>query len=249
VEDDLSDLAPLELGDIASPGVEQVSLVGAEPGDDYALHDESNQAVASGVVDDYGSLVFRLLDADQDNRLVLGASISEPLDVLARDEHPDPAFFAEQRIEVNRENNTGFDYIETRDGTTLGAYIVLPGPIEEGPYPTVIEYSGYSPSNPGQGRRLPDAVQRTRLRLRWGERPWHRLQRGFVPLLRVNAIHRRLRRHRSGRCAAVGAGQRGGHGRHLVPRRHAQHRLRLELDPGSRRLCPPIDHTRRHTHR
>ena len=37
----------------------------------------------------------------------------------------------------------------TRDGTTLSAYVTLPGPIEKGPYPTVVTYSGYSPSKPG----------------------------------------------------------------------------------------------------
>src|SRR5690606_7267432 len=39
-------------------------------------------------------------------------------------------------------------YITTRDGTTLSAAVYLPGPPEDGPYPTVVEYSGYSPSNP-----------------------------------------------------------------------------------------------------
>ena len=42
----------------------------------------------------------------------------------------------------------GFGYIVTRDGTTLGANVILPGPADGGPYPTVVEYSGYAPSNP-----------------------------------------------------------------------------------------------------
>jgi uncharacterized protein len=42
----------------------------------------------------------------------------------------------------------GFNYITTRDGTTLSADVVLPGPANQGPYPTVVEYSGYAPSNP-----------------------------------------------------------------------------------------------------
>ena len=41
----------------------------------------------------------------------------------------------------------GFGYIETRDGTTLSAYVTLPP--GNGPFPTLVEYSGYSPSNPG----------------------------------------------------------------------------------------------------
>lgn len=151
----LDDLPVLELGDIVRPGVEQVALIDAEPDVVYDIADAAGDTVASGVVDQYGSLVFRSLDADVDYRLVSDDGASAPIDVLARDQHPDAAFFAEQRLEVNRENNTGFDYIGARDGTTLGAYIVLPGPVEDGPYPTVVEYSGYSPSNPSQGAGFP----------------------------------------------------------------------------------------------
>jgi predicted acyl esterase len=32
----------------------------------------------------------------------------------------------------------------------LSVYVSLPGPIENGPYPTLIEYSGYEPSQPGE---------------------------------------------------------------------------------------------------
>ena len=40
----------------------------------------------------------------------------------------------------------------TRDGTTLSANVVLPGPADGGPYPTVVEYSGYQPSDPGSAQ-------------------------------------------------------------------------------------------------
>ncbi len=46
------------------------------------------------------------------------------------------------------ELSAGFNYIPTRDGTTLSAFISLPGSATDGPYPTLIEYSGYSPSDP-----------------------------------------------------------------------------------------------------
>ena len=42
----------------------------------------------------------------------------------------------------------GYGYLKTRDGTSLSVNVKLPGPAEEGPYPTVVEYSGYDPSNP-----------------------------------------------------------------------------------------------------
>ena len=35
-----------------------------------------------------------------------------------------------------------------RDGTLLSMTVKLPGPASKGPYPTVIEYSGYSPADP-----------------------------------------------------------------------------------------------------
>ncbi|HNU69715.1 MAG TPA: CocE/NonD family hydrolase [Myxococcota bacterium] len=38
----------------------------------------------------------------------------------------------------------------TRDGTKLSYFLTLPGPPENGPYPTVVSYSGYSPSRPGR---------------------------------------------------------------------------------------------------
>ncbi len=146
-------------------GVEQLTVLGATPDTPIAAVDADRTDLddaadtlgqtTTSTVDAYGSLVLRGLDADTDYRLVTPDGATEPFDVLARDEHPDPAFFAEQRLEINRDATTGFDYIETRDGTTLGAYIVLPGPIEDGPYPTVVEYSGYSPSDPSQGPGFP----------------------------------------------------------------------------------------------
>ncbi len=45
----------------------------------------------------------------------------------------------------------GLNYIEMRDGVRLSAMVRFPDPLlwGEGPYPTVVEYSGYSPSDPG----------------------------------------------------------------------------------------------------
>jgi predicted acyl esterase len=56
---------------------------------------------------------------------------------------PQPSFYSGQTLEP------GFHYIRTRDGTTLSAYVTLPGPVDKGPYPTVVDYSGYDPSRPG----------------------------------------------------------------------------------------------------
>ena len=44
----------------------------------------------------------------------------------------------------------GYQYIRMRDGVSLSAMIRFPDPVlyGAGPFPTVVEYSGYSPSNP-----------------------------------------------------------------------------------------------------
>lgn len=55
---------------------------------------------------------------------------------------PPQSFYDDQVLD------DGFQFITTRDGTTLSATVRLPGPANEGPYPTLIEYSGYDPSNP-----------------------------------------------------------------------------------------------------
>ncbi len=47
----------------------------------------------------------------------------------------------------------GYGYLTTRDGTKLAINVHLPGPASKGPYPTVIEYSGYAYAWPGAGHR------------------------------------------------------------------------------------------------
>ncbi len=45
----------------------------------------------------------------------------------------------------------GYGYLEVRDGTLLSVNVRLPDPGQygPGPYPTVVQYSGYAPSKPG----------------------------------------------------------------------------------------------------
>ena len=147
----------IDLGAGVRPGVEQVAILGAEPGTDIravgagidlATLDQLDTTdlgdSPGGAVDEFGSLVVRNLDSSVDWRLIVDAAgVTEPYDVLGRDRHPEPAFYAGQRLRTD-----GLGYITTRDGTTLSATVWLPGPAEDGPYPTVLEYSGYSPSDP-----------------------------------------------------------------------------------------------------
>jgi hypothetical protein len=90
--------------------------------------------------------------------------------VPGRDDTPDPALYDGQVLTAARVDvlgnalpgssfEAGFQYLEMRDGVRLSAMVRLPDPAlyGDGPYPTVVEYSGYSPSNPGSeeaGARL-----------------------------------------------------------------------------------------------
>lgn len=126
--------------------VEQVAVTHAEPGIELALYDSEGNAVDIGVTDEQGSLLFRLVAPGSDYQVATTEgtiAASEPVEVVAvEDSTPDQSFYDDQELV------DGYQYITTRDGTTLAASVFLPGPIEDGPYPTVIEYSGYSPAKP-----------------------------------------------------------------------------------------------------
>jgi len=126
-----------------SPGTEQVTVTGAEPDDDLQLVDQDGDVITTGTTDANGALVFRRVGAGTIVSVRNAGSASAPVTVMGRDDVPAQTFYAEQRLPAD-----GLGYITTRDGTTLSASVWLPGPAEDGPYPTVVEYSGYSPSDP-----------------------------------------------------------------------------------------------------
>ena len=122
----------------------QVTVTEAAPDTELTLRGPGIEQ--TGTVDELGNLLFRNVEPG-DGWQVLDLSLDpapagEAVRVTTFDEHPDASFYDAQEI------GDGFGYIETRDGTLLSATVRLPGPIEDGPYPTVIEYSGYDPSSP-----------------------------------------------------------------------------------------------------
>jgi predicted acyl esterase len=73
-----------------------------------------------------------------------GTTVSATAPVAVTNPGDDPAasFYGAQAIAP------GYGYLRTRDGTLLAINVTLPGPPDRGPYPTVVEYSGYSPADP-----------------------------------------------------------------------------------------------------
>jgi predicted acyl esterase len=123
--------------------VEQLHVTHATPGQVLTLFDHGGSIVASGTADDQGSLMFRKVPPADGYVIWSGAERSRHLSVISVAlSQPPVSLYWQQQL------TAGLNYIKTRDGTTLSAYVTLPGPVEMGPYPTVVTYSGYDPSRP-----------------------------------------------------------------------------------------------------
>lgn len=136
-----AEAAPVSL--VLRPSVDQLYVLQATPGQALELV-SGGAVVATGTVDAFGSLAWRDLTAGPYAVRVAGdpSTTSAPVTVVDEGAPPPPeSFYRGQTV------GPGFGYLTTRDGTTLSVNVVLPA--GKGPYPTVVEYSGYDPSRPG----------------------------------------------------------------------------------------------------
>ena len=107
-----------------APGTHQITVTGGQPGTDVVVRDASGAEVASGSIDDLGSLLFRRLDVgDYTVELADGSARSDVVSVYGPEAVPDQSFYDNQQI------GPGFGYLLTRAGTTLSINVMLPGPI------------------------------------------------------------------------------------------------------------------------
>src|SRR5580765_1984187 len=142
---------------VVRAGTTQLEVLDATPGEHLELTHLGN-SVGTGTVDAQGSFEWRMLAPgvyhvrDADNTSInLGSGKVTAFNAPA----PAQSFYDSQTLTPGWSSdglgaNSGFNFIETRDGTTLSANVRLPGPASDGPYPTVMEYSGYDPSNPAE---------------------------------------------------------------------------------------------------
>ncbi len=126
--------------------VEQLHVTHAPPGATLEVVSGKGAVVASGTVDTQGSLVFRRLAPGDGYRVRLTGR--EPAETRAltimsvESSRPKPEWYQAQTLKA------GLNYLTMRDGTTLSAFVTLP-PCR-GPFPTVVNYSGYAASKPQQ---------------------------------------------------------------------------------------------------
>jgi predicted acyl esterase len=134
--------------------LEQVYVWQAPAATTLELVSADGTVFSEAATDDLGSLVFREVPPGEGYIVRVAAepetAVADVWVRSAEDLGPDPA--VESQV-----LQPGFGYLTTRDGTRLSVFITLPGPPEAGPYPTVITYSGYSPSRPGH--LLSDAAE------------------------------------------------------------------------------------------
>lgn len=124
--------------------VEQLQVTHAQEGQALVVFDAAGREVQSGVADALGSLMFRKLPPGKGYRVKTRGSrpeTSRALTVMSVESSKPPAdFYAKRRLQA------GFNYLTMRDGTTLSAWVTLPR--GRGPFPTVVNYSGYDASRP-----------------------------------------------------------------------------------------------------
>lgn len=125
--------------------VEQIYVTHAKPGTTLEVLDPSDALVSSGKADQLGSFVARGLVPGKGYHVRAGSEQSDAIEVLSfGGSAPSQDFYSSQQLVA------GSGYVTMRDGTKLSVYVTLPGPIDKGPYPTVVNYSGYDPSKPGE---------------------------------------------------------------------------------------------------
>jgi hypothetical protein len=138
-------LAPAGATPILQPNVGYLSIIDATPGDTLILVHPQRGEVGRDQVDSYGSLLFPFLEQGT-TYTVQNASGGEPMSttILRFEDHPPQSFYEAQTL------TEGYQYIRTRDGTLLAAMVRPPlgKTMADGPFPTVIEYSGYNPAEP-----------------------------------------------------------------------------------------------------
>ena len=138
----------------ARGSVEQVDVTGATPGASYSLIDSKGNAADTRKGGSLGGIVFRNVDPGSGYRVREGGSggtTSPPFRVLTKASAPPSTSIYNQTFPVGGPNpGDGYGYLTTRDGTQLAINVTRPsGP---GPYPTLLEYSGYGYANPAGGQ-------------------------------------------------------------------------------------------------
>jgi hypothetical protein len=129
----------------ARGSVGEAYVLGAKKGDRLSLLDRGGRVVASGGADRFGSKIFRDVTPGGGYTVrVSGGAATRRFAVLAPDENPPASFYRRAKLKA------GLNYVKMRDGVELAMTVRLPPgrTLDDGPLPTLIEYSGYQVAAP-----------------------------------------------------------------------------------------------------
>jgi predicted acyl esterase len=126
---------------LAHGSVKQVYATGLAPARTVALIGRRGQVRQRRRADSLGGVLFRGVAPGRGYRVAQGRSRSAQLTVMNGRDAPSGTSFYNQRIP-----SSGYGYLTTRDATTLAIDVRLPS--GNGPYPTLVEYSGYGYADP-----------------------------------------------------------------------------------------------------
>ncbi|MCF8587338.1 CocE/NonD family hydrolase [Gordonia sp. HY285] len=124
-------------------GVEQAYITDTRPGTALTLVASDGSTAGSGVSDRLGSLLVRHLSPGSYTWRGAGVSPRSVRVTAVDSPPPNPSLYRQKMHE-------GLNYIRMRDGVTLAATVRLPygKKLSDGPFPTVVEYSGYQNAAP-----------------------------------------------------------------------------------------------------
>ena len=128
----------------AHGSAEQVYATGARPRSPLRLVDRRRHVVTSARADALGGILFRKVKPGRGYRVsqsTHGGVAQSALTVFSDRSAPPSTRFFHQRIPTS-----GYGYLTTRDGIKLAIDVRLPA--GRGPYPTLVEYSGYGYADP-----------------------------------------------------------------------------------------------------
>jgi predicted acyl esterase len=114
-------------------------------GTDLVIANANGDQVGEAHADALGSAIFyNMQPGDGYTVRTTDGAATDPFRVLSENDTPDPTLYTGQHIAA------GLNYVRMRDGIELAMTLRLPAgkTIEDGPFPTVIEYSGYQVAAP-----------------------------------------------------------------------------------------------------
>ncbi|MGH2976345.1 MAG: CocE/NonD family hydrolase, partial [Solirubrobacterales bacterium] len=144
----------------ARGSAEQVDVTGASAGQRLKLLDKRGKVVDTQRAGSLGGVLFRHVKPGGGYRVgESGGGKSPSLRVLSNRSAPPTTSIYNQTLPTGKfGSGDGYGYLTTRDGTKLAINVQLPGKVQDGPYPTLIEYSGYGYANPAGGESSIAAV-------------------------------------------------------------------------------------------